>query len=134
MPKQSGGCLCGQVTYEVDGALVFSAVCHCPTCRKSAGAPMVGWAMFHAKDVRYDRSNVTEFASSEGVRRGFCSRCGTTLFYESDFIEGLIDVTTESLDDPDAIVPNAQIWTTHETECVRGLETMIRFPELPPQD
>ncbi|MEL6662258.1 MAG: GFA family protein [Pseudomonadota bacterium] len=134
MTKFTGGCHCGEVRYEIEGEPHFSAVCHCPSCRKSAGAPLVGWAMFDASGVSCDRSKTTVFGSSEGVRRSFCGRCGTTLYYEADFIPGLIDITTESFDDPSAVLPTAQIWTRHETDCVRQLPEMHRFEELPPQD
>lgn len=133
MLKLSGGCQCGGVRYEVDGALHFSAVCHCPSCRKAAGAPLVGWAMFEIAAVTCDRSTTKVFESSEGVSRSFCPACGTTLFFEADFLPGLMDITTESLDDPDAARPTAQIWTKNETECVKTLGTMVRFEELPPQ-
>ena len=90
--------------------------------------------MFNLEDVRCDRSKVGVYASSEGVRRSFCKVCGTTLFFEADFIPGLIDITTESFDDPSEVMPQAQIWTKHESKCIQGLNEMIRFEELPPQD
>ena len=90
--------------------------------------------MFSLEDVRCDRSKVGVYASSEGVRRSFCKVCGTTLFFEADFIPGLIDITTESFDDPNEVMPQAQIWTKHETKCIQDLNEMSRFEELPPQD
>ncbi len=134
MPKLSGGCMCGGARYEVDGDLHFSSVCHCPSCRKAAGAPLVGWAIFEAAAVSCDRSTVKVFESSEGVRRSFCPVCGTTLFFEADMMPGLIDITTESLDEPDAAVPTAQIWTMHETKCVKAFGGMARFEAFPPQE
>lgn len=134
MPKLSGGCFCGDVRFKVEGDPHFSGVCHCPSCRKSAGAPLVGWVMFDTAAIGCDRSKIAIYQSSEGVRRSFCSKCGTTLFFEADFLPGLTDVTTESFDQPDAVQPTAQIWTTHETNCVKNLNDMIRFPEFPPQD
>ena len=134
MKTFEGSCQCGAVQYAVDAPLHFSAVCHCPSCRKSAGAPIVGWAMFDLANLRCDRSSVTEFASSEGVTRSFCTMCGTTLFFEADYLPGLVDITTESFDAPCAdILPQAQIWTTHETECVKALAGMARYKALPPQ-
>lgn len=90
--------------------------------------------MFDDAAVSCDLSKTRVFESSEGVRRSFCPTCGTTLFFEADVIPGLIDITTESFDDPDAVRPNAQIWTSNETECVRQLSSMVRFEELPPQE
>lgn len=133
MPKLTGGCHCGSVRYSIDGEMHFAAVCHCHSCRKSAGAPIVSWAMFDAGAVEVNREDAAVYASSEGVKRTFCPTCGTSLFFEAEYIAGLIDVTTESLDDPDAIVASAQIWTSNEGACARALTDMARFEELPPQ-
>ncbi len=132
MPGLKGGCQCGQVRFALQGEPVFSAVCHCPSCRKSAGAPLVGWAMFPVDALACDRSKLTVHASSPGVRRSFCGTCGTTLFFEADYMSGMIDITTESFDTPDAVLPAAQIWTRHETETVRRLAGMTRFEQEPP--
>ncbi|MEE2878569.1 MAG: GFA family protein [Pseudomonadota bacterium] len=131
--QAEGGCLCGNVRFKVDGALHFSALCHCPSCRKSAGAPLVGWAMFEQGALTVDRSRLTVHASSEGVERSFCGRCGTTLFFEADYLPGLIDITTESFDAPQDLCPTDQIWTQHETGCVKAMGTMRRHDALPPQ-
>ena len=134
MKTFSGGCQCGAVRYEVDGPLHFSAICHCPSCRKSAGAPMVGWVMFEQASLRCDRQGVTGFASSEGVMRSFCATCGTSLFFEADYLPGLVDITLESFDAPcPEVLPQAQIWTVHEAESVKALAGMARFEALPPQ-
>ena len=133
MTNLSGSCLCGEVKFEVSGEAHFSCVCHCPSCRKAAGAPLVGWVMYDRSSVTVDETKTAVFHSSEGVRRSFCPSCGTTLFFEADMIPGLIDITTESFDDPDAVRPSAQIWTRHETDCVKDLSKMMRFEEFPPQ-
>lgn len=132
MSKRLGGCQCGRVRFEAPSEPVFSAVCHCPSCRKSAGAPLVGWALFPANAVACDRSKLTVQASSPGVRRSFCGTCGTALFFEADYMSGMIDITTESFDAPDTVLPTAQIWARHETETVRHLAHMTRHEEEPP--
>lgn len=131
--RLSGGCQCGTVRFQVDGELHYAAVCHCPSCRKSAGAPIVGWALFEADCLQTDRSRLSVYKSSPGVRRSFCGHCGTTLFFEADYLEGLVDITTESFDDPDSVRPWEQIWTQHRTDCVKGLADMPGHHALPPQ-
>jgi hypothetical protein len=131
--QAEGGCQCGKVRYRIDGEIQFAAVCHCPSCRKSAGAPLVGWAMVETGALSVDRASVSVYMSSEGVRRSFCGTCGTSLFFEADYLDGLVDITTESFDEPDRVQPTDQIWTRHETGCVRALAGMMRHEELPPQ-
>ena len=44
------------------------------------------------------------------MERGFCARCGTSLSYARANRPGLFDVTTASLDDPEAFPPTKEIW------------------------
>ena len=41
-----GGCHCGAIRYGFGARRSMHALCHCSDCRRHAGAPMVGWALF----------------------------------------------------------------------------------------
>ena len=75
-----GSCLCGDITFEVSGALEPATACHCTQCRKQTGH------YFASSDVPRAALRVTGkvswYASSEKVQRGFCGRCGSTLFWD----------------------------------------------------
>ncbi len=129
-----GGCLCGKVRYNIKGSIINSAICHCPSCRKASGAPIVGWAMVKRSDVDFDRDAIGQYESSTGALRSFCPNCGTTLFFEGDYLPGMIDITTESLDNPDEALPTLQIWCSSKSQCVRELPNMQCFDEFPPQE
>lgn len=116
-----GGCLCRAVRYRAVGNVVSSSLCHCITCRKAAGAPSVGWVVWQESDFSWIGETPSRFASSPGVVRTFCSRCGTPLTYQNALsAPGTIDVTTASLDNPDAFPPTMEIWTDHKLawECL----------------
>jgi hypothetical protein len=77
-----GSCLCGAVHFEVEGDLKAPDTCHCTMCRKVSGHY---WAStdLPRSAVRIDGGDkVTWFRSSEKVRRGFCSVCGSVLFFD----------------------------------------------------
>src|SRR5256885_11925437 len=78
-----GGCLCGGVRYQVSGAVSNPCFCHCASCRKAAGAPMVPWGTFARTSFRLTRGALAEYRSSPGVTRGFCAVCGTSLTYHN---------------------------------------------------
>ena len=42
----SGGCLCGDVRYEVRGTPVHVFHCHCSMCRRAGGTAFQTWAGF----------------------------------------------------------------------------------------
>lgn len=107
----AGGCHCGAIRYEAADTPNRHSVCHCTDCRRSAGAPMVAWAVYAADDVRVTKGQPKVRASSQHGRRHFCPECGTGLFYTNEaFLPGLIDVQTATLDEPDQVMaPSAQV-------------------------
>src|SRR5262245_27881269 len=79
----TGRCLCGAVRFEARGPAKWTAYCHCNSCRKHTGAPVSAFAGFERSDVTFT-GEPAFFVSSPGVKRGFCSVCGSTLTYEGD--------------------------------------------------
>ena len=126
-----GGCMCGAVRYEAEGAPLHVGYCHCRSCRHHSGAAVAGMLVFKPEQVRI--VGVPSFyASSPGVRRGFCGRCGTSLTWEG---RGLVSVHIGALDDPDAHAPSLH-WRYEERSpwCDVGLDlpkVAMRFPDAP---
>ncbi len=127
-----GGCHCGAIRYRFTGEPVASVICNCATCRGTSGAQNVGYVMVAEDAFRWLKGTPTSYASSPGVSRKFCGTCGTTLSFEADYLEGMIDLTTASLDDAGAFPPTVQIndadaleWTRHQD----GLPRVAGFPE-----
>jgi hypothetical protein len=131
-----GGCQCGGVRYRITGEPVFTAICHCATCRRAHAAPAVAWAMFAEAQVAFTAGKPATYAASPGTRRGFCADCGTKLSFTANYIPGLIDIAIGSLDDPEAIAPAAHIWESRRLPWLHladGLPRHDGFPPAPPQ-
>lgn len=77
-----GSCLCGAVSFVVEGALPEASCCHCSKCRKSTGHYEAGVDVDKAAVTITGEANVTWYFSSDKVRRGFCSTCGAPLFFD----------------------------------------------------
>ncbi len=94
-----GGCLCGAVTFEIDGELPAPNACHCSQCRKQSGHY---WA---SSDIAESQLRLTNedglrwFQSSDKVRRGFCGTCGAFLFWDP-LVNDTIAVAMGSLQAP----------------------------------
>ena len=78
---RKGRCLCGAVRFEAQGAPRFISNCHCETCRRASSAPSVTWAGFTDAQVAISGETLTGYASSPGVTRYFCSRCGSPIAF-----------------------------------------------------
>ncbi len=93
-----GKCLCGSVELEVELASPEAeiAACHCSMCRNWLGGPMLAIDSGILKAVNGE-SSITRYQSSEWAERGFCNKCGTSLFYylkpadQYHFPVGLLD-------------------------------------------
>ena len=73
-----GRCLCGSVTVTTPAQHNVEA-CHCSMCRRWGG-PFL--AIHAGHEARFDsEQHIRRFASSEWAERGFCSQCGSHLFY-----------------------------------------------------
>jgi len=86
----SGECLCGAVRFAATPPVVFCAHCHCDYCRHAHGAAFVTWVGVQEDQFRIlgGEELVTWYESSKQGRRGFCSKCGSTMFYRSSVCPG----------------------------------------------
>ena len=75
-----GSCLCGQIRFATPEPLRPVIACHCTQCRKTAGHFVAATSAL--------RTSVTIagaprwYDSSSKVRRGFCPKCGSQLFWD----------------------------------------------------
>lgn len=71
-------CLCGDVSWAIDGNPLFHAHCHCSRCRKLHGTPFATWLAVPAEALRMrGREAVGRYESSPGFVRPFCRTCGS---------------------------------------------------------
>lgn len=80
-----GSCLCGVVTFQVTGVLPSPDGCHCSQCRKHSGHYFTSTDIPRSSLTIFGEEHVKWFRSSEKVRRGFCSNCGSSLFWDPIF-------------------------------------------------
>jgi hypothetical protein len=66
----------------VAGELPAPDACHCSQCRKASGHVFVSTDVPRSALRVEGEQNVAWYASSEKVRRGFCSVCGSPLFWD----------------------------------------------------
>ena len=80
MQEYQGSCLCGEVSYRVNGPLRPVVACHCGQCRKTTGHHVA--ATSAAREDVEITGDVTWYRSSKTARRGFCGSCGSNLFWD----------------------------------------------------
>jgi hypothetical protein len=102
-PVLTGGCQCGAVRYALYSSPQQAGICHCRMCQKAVGGPFKAWANVSMGDFAWTRGTPATFRSSPVGERGFCSRCGTPLYFNYVERHDAISVTIGSLDTPGAV-------------------------------
>jgi len=127
--SEEGGCLCGTVRYRLEGAPTNSMICHCKTCRRVGGAPVMAWLTFPSQRVTFLHGRPREYSSSPPVRRTFCGSCGTPLTYEHSGEPGFVEVTACTLDNPGAFPPTHHSWLSHAVAWAKFGDGLATFQE-----
>lgn len=92
----SGHCLCGAVSVTITPARPHLEACHCAMCRRWCGSAYLA-VQSDAHPQFEGEKHITRYASSDWAERGFCSKCGSNLFYRFvptgsySFLAGLFD-------------------------------------------
>ncbi|WP_244476313.1 GFA family protein [Methylobacterium sp. Leaf88] len=127
----TGRCRCGAIHDVAAGEPSHGALCHCTDCRRSSGAPAVGFALFPDERITIT-GTPTAYVSSPGVLREFCGTCGTNLFYRNAAVfPGQVDLQTATLDDPDALPPSIRIQVADAPEWFGRFDALPAFPRYP---
>ena len=110
-----GACLCGGVRFELTPPSRFCAHCHCQNCRRAHGAAFVTWAGFPEGQWRIAAGEdlLERYVTDTGATRSFCSRCGSTLFYEGPRWPGELHVALANVTDEIDRVPSAHVYVDH---------------------
>ena len=78
----TGSCVCGAITFEVVGNLGSPDACHCKQCRKWTGHFLAAAEVPRTALMIHGVDHITWYYSSKKARRGFCSKCGASLFFD----------------------------------------------------
>ena len=130
--KYYGQCFCGAIRYQLASEPNLVVLCHCSDCRRSAGAPMVAWAMFPESALTMTKGQPKTINSSSIAVRSFCADCGSGLFYRNaTMLPGLVDVQTSTLDDPEALPPTLQVQVAERLSWMKHVHELPEFQRYP---
>ena len=123
---QTGGCLCGAVRYEVTGLLRDVINCHCRMCQQLHG----GFGP-HSKALKSHISITNDaglswYATSDIARRGFCSKCGSGLFWEPFDLDST-GIVAGTLDDPTGLKTLGHIFVGEKADFCEITDDLPQF-------
>ncbi len=131
---RKGHCLCGAVTFRVSEGTSEVAACHCSMCRRWSGGPLM--VLDASGDVAFTgEESIGVYKSSEWGERGFCSKCGTNLFWRMADRSHYV-VSVGALEDMDGLVLSHEIFVdekpsfydfANDTKKMTGEEVFAAF-------
>ncbi len=107
-PTLQGRCLCGACIFELMGEHNWVGNCHCESCRRATASPFTTWLGQENGRWRLLGDVPLEYESSPGNTRGFCGKCGSPTFYQSERFPNERHFYVALLDHPEDVEP-----TTH---------------------
>lgn len=110
-----GGCLCRGVRYAVSGPLRGIIACHCEQCRRTSGHFAAMTSALTANLVLTSSQNLRWFRSSATAERGFCTTCGSNLFWRP-IGSDTTSITAGSLDAPTGLVIEKHIFVGDKSD------------------
>jgi len=136
MHRFDGGCLCGGVRYGTARAPTLRFNCHCRDCQRMTGSGFAPIAVFPEEAVVVTgEPALFETAGSSGmpVTRGFCPRCGSSVFLRAGILPGCLLVLAGTLDEPSRFEPRVQIHAARVPAWSHLDPSLPAFPGPAPQ-
>lgn len=133
--RYTGGCLCGALRYEADGAPSLSGYCCCADCRKASGSGFIPFMGFAGDAVRFSgetRQLVAKSFRGTDAVRNFCASCGGLVFGGIVGKDKNFTIYAGSLDDPSLFEPQIAIFMRDRPAWVvipPGLKTYETLPQ-----
>jgi hypothetical protein len=127
----NASCLCGDVTWTLEGPFHHMSHCHCSRCRKAHGVAFATYVAAGADGFALrGREHVVRWESSPGFFRCFCGRCGSVV--PGDTLEGLGFAPAGNFEDDPGIRPQAHIFTASKAPWYEIPDALPRFDTYPP--
>lgn len=109
---KTGGCLCGAVRFQAE-APDTASICHCEKCRRWTGSALIEVSVPNDKLTWQGSQHIATRRSSDWAVRGWCSQCGTGLYFKhtrQDDWFGTTELPIGIFDDPSGITVTHEIY------------------------
>lgn len=113
MTTRRAACNCGKLEIVCEGEPVRISMCHCLECQRRTAAVFGSQAWFTQQQTTIS-DNSTHFTRQSDAGRSvsfrFCSKCGSTVYWEAEAFPGHIAVAVGSFADPAFPAPAYSGW------------------------
>ena len=128
----NASCLCKSILLAIEPPFRRATNCHCEMCRKFHGSAYAPYLSFKRTNLKVHKgtSLITSYQSSESVKRSFCAKCGSSLFFNREDSEW-IGIAMGILDDDPGMVPSAHIFFESKAPWSDISDALPKFDAMP---
>ena len=128
--RMRGQCLCSAVEFEVDVPERTYSICHCGLCRRWSGGPLMSVHCPEPNTEWLNDDGLTWYQGTPWAQRGFCSKCGSSLFWRlAQEPEGMLIVSVDALEDDGDFTLDRHIYSDARPDRYDFADDCPRVPE-----
>jgi len=134
MPRLTGKCLCGDISFEANGDVPVMANCHCTDCRHSTGSAYATLMFVKESDVTLTGTPKTfQHKSDAGttMTKSFCGDCGTPLFTQNSAREGMLGLRAGLIEEQAEFAPKVNVYVSSKMNATVLDDSLKAFEKMP---
>lgn len=127
----NGSCLCGGVKFSFKKFDSEIANCHCSMCRKFSGAAYGTFGTVNSENINWESGFelIKVFNSSQKAHRGFCSNCGSSIYYRLSIPNAPFEIALGLLETEPAEAVSANIFCAYRPNWPLNIDSIQNFEE-----
>lgn len=134
MPKLTGKCLCGNISFSADTDIKLMANCHCVDCRAVTGAAY-GTLLFVAEDALQVTGTPKVFHhkadSGAAMEKHFCPDCGSQLYGRNSNRAGVVSLRAGGVDQTELVKPTVNVYLSSKIASTPVDPELKGFDKMP---
>ena len=133
----TGGCLCGEVRFEVSELPLSASYCHCTRCQRRTGGGSSAQARIAPGSLRVLSGSdlIRVYRPPDGFGKAFCSSCGSGLWSVDPSRDDAASIRFSAFDGDPGVRPSYRQFTAYAAvwEPLPD-DGLPRYAEARPQD
>ncbi|MAY63044.1 MAG: aldehyde-activating protein [Rhizobiales bacterium] len=127
----TGRCLCSAVRFHTRGRLREVLACHCSQCRRQTGLYYAATSVSNDRLTVEGSDGVTWYPATAQAERGFCSRCGSALFWR---FQGEPDtsILAGAFDQPSGLAIACHVYCADKADFYEITDGLPQYPKGSP--
>ena len=141
MKTRTARCCCGDLSMTVSGEPDRVISCHCGYCQRRTGNVFQVSCWYFGDQIvsRTGHGRVYRGPDNPGIDYTFCSRCGSTVYWEFSAFQAIVEVPVYGIAvgcfvDADFPKPDLECWASMRHHWIGEIEGVDSYDEFPPSE